>query len=192
MNNWISAPTRYLTDAEQRNNAKIIGKFFLAEGWTKNAIAGMLGNIEVESTVNPGLWQGREVPPDIYTTEKGYGLTQWTPARKYITWADENGLTYTAGDSQLARIKYERENGLQWSTDNILGYTWDDYVTSTESPETLARVFVWAYERPADPDIPLRQKNARYWYNFLSGVNGIPLWLLFKIKEANTIVKTAV
>lgn len=178
MNDWIYKETAYLTEAEQQHNAKFIQNFFTAQGWTREAIAGMLGNMQVESTINPGLWQGREVPADIYTTEKGYGLTQWTPANKYITWADANMLDYKNGDNQMARIQYERENNLQWSTDNILNYTWDDYVSSHESPETLARVFVWAYERPENPDIPLRQKYARNWYNFFKRP---PIWLLFKL-----------
>ena len=178
MNDWIYKETAYLTESEQQHNARFIQKFFTAQGWTRESIAGMLGNMQVESTINPGLWQGRAVPPDIYTTEKGYGLTQWTPANKYITWADANMLDYKDGDNQMARIQYERENNLQWSTDNILNYTWDDYVNSHESPETLARVFVWAYERPEDPDIPLRQSCARYWYNFFKRP---PIWLLFKL-----------
>ena len=178
MNDWIYKETAYLTESEQQHNARFIQNFFTSQGWTREAIAGMLGNMQVESTINPGLWQGREVPADIYTTEKGYGLTQWTPANKYITWADANMLDYKNGDNQMARIQYERENNLQWSTDNILHYSWDDYVVSHESPETLARVFVWAYERPSDPDIPLRQANARYWYNFFKRP---PIWLLFKL-----------
>lgn len=178
MNEWIYKETAYLNRAEQQHNATFIHEYFTMQGWTQEAIAGMLGNIQVESTINPGLWQGRTVPDDIYTTEKGYGLTQWTPARKYITWADANSLDYKNGDNQMARIQFERENNLQWSTDNILSYTWDDYVSSHESPETLARVFVWAYERPENPDIPLRQANARYWYNFF---NRLPIWLLFKL-----------
>lgn len=178
MNDWIYKETAYLNSTEQKHNAKFIQKFFTEQGWTREAIAGMLGNMQVESTINPGLWQGREIPADIYTTEKGYGLTQWTPANKYITWADANMLDYKNGDNQMTRIQYERENNLQWSTDNILNYTWDDYVNSHESPEILARVFVWAYERPDDPDIPLRQQCARYWYNFFKHP---PIWLLFKL-----------
>ena len=178
MNDWIYKETSYLNTAEQKHNARFIQDYFTLQGWTREAIAGMLGNMQVESTINPGLWQGRVVPADIYTTEKGYGLTQWTPANKYITWADANMLDYKNGDNQMARIQYERENNLQWSTDNILHYTWDDYVNSHERPEILARVFVWAYERPDDPDVPLRQQCARYWYNFFKHP---PIWLLFKL-----------
>ena len=184
MSDWVSYPTSYLGMKSMRKNARIFKDFFTEKGWTLNAIAGALGNIQTESTINPGLWQGRTIPDDPLTTDKGYGLTQWTPARKLINWANENSLDYTDGDTQVQRIYYEQINNLQWSTDNILHYTWNDYVNSTESPETLARVFVWAYERPSDPDIPLRQAQARYWYNFLLH-GAIPIWLLFKIKEMN-------
>lgn len=185
MPDWVYIDNSYLSLTNMKINAAIVWEFFVRQhGWTPNAVAGMLGNIQVESTISPRLWQGRSTPEDIYTTEKGFGLTQWTPARKLINWADERGFDYRDGNTQLQRILYERQNGLQWSTENILHVDWDGFVTSTESPETLARVFVWAYERPADPDIELRQNNARFWYNFLSLP---PLWLLFKLKEANTI-----
>ena len=61
------------------------------------------------------------------------------------------------------------QNNKQWSLDNILHYTWNDYVTSTESPETLARVFLWAYERPGDPDVTQRQANARWCFDNIHG-----------------------
>ena len=182
MSDWIYRDNEYLTVPEMRNNAKIFSQFFVERGWTKNAIAAMLGNIEVESTINPHLWQGRETPPDPLATNNGYGLTQWTPARKLIDWATIEDLDYTDGYTQMQRILYEHDNNLQWSTDNILNMTWQQFSISTESPETLARVFVWAYEQPADPDIPLRQSNARKWYNFLSLP---PVWLLFKMSEVN-------
>lgn len=169
---WISAPTRYLTLPEMANNAKIIYQFFKNQvgsvGWTLNAIAGMLGNMQTESYINPGLWQGREIPSDIYTTKQGYGLVQWTPANKYITWADEMGFPYDWGETQCMRIHYESQFNLQWSTNNILNMTWDEYITSTESPEILARVWLWAYERPDDPVIADRQKQARFWFEYLA------------------------
>lgn len=181
MSDWVYIDNTYLGLSNMKINASIFWSFFVnGQGWSKNAVAAMLGNIQVESTISPRLWQGREYPADPYTTDKGYGLTQWTPARKLITWCDETGLDYRNGDAQLQRILYEQQNGLQWSTENILNMTWDDFIVSEESPEILARVFVWAYERPENPDILLRQKNARFWYNFLSHP---PIWLLFKIKE---------
>lgn len=43
--------------AEQINNANIIRSFFISKGWTINAICGMLGCMQGESTVNPAFIQ---------------------------------------------------------------------------------------------------------------------------------------
>lgn len=180
---WIAIDNTYLNKTQMLNNAVIIRDFFIEQGWTLNAICGMLGNMESESKMNPYLWQGRSIPDDIYTSSKGFGLTQWTPGSKLINWADEQGLPYKDGYTQLQRIVYESQNNLQWSTHNILNMTWDEYIISEESPETLARVFVWAYERPSDPDVELRQEQAAYWYSRLLSYNplqrkGMPVWMM--------------
>ena len=138
--------------------------------------------METESTINPGLWQGREIPSDPLTTDKGFGLTQWTPASKLINWANESGLDYTSGFVQMARINFESLNNLQWSTNNLFNYTWEQFIHSTESPEDLAQVFVWAYERPENPDIEKRRRDARKWFEFFKRIR-IPIWLLFKIRN---------
>lgn len=49
---WSGTPS-----AEQYSNANIIRSFFLNEGWTLNAICGMLGCMQGESTVNPAYIQ---------------------------------------------------------------------------------------------------------------------------------------
>lgn len=182
LSEFISKNTAYLTQAEMQKNVRIIYTYFSALGWTDNAIAGMIGNMETESTINPGLWQGREIPSDPLTTDKGFGLTQWTPANKLINWANESGLDYTSGFVQMQRINFESLNNLQWSTENLFDYTWEQYIHSTESPEDLAQVFVWAYERPENPDIDKRRRDARKWFEFFKRIR-IPIWLLFKLRN---------
>ena len=156
----------------QKHNMVKIYNYFSALGWTLNAIAGMIGNMMVESGCNPGCLQyttpSWDDPSSILTTSGGIGLTQWTPARKYYTWATDNNLDPKDGDTQCARIKYESENNLQWSMNNYGNHTWDDFIHSTETPEILARVFVWAYERPSNPNVAQRQRNARWVYDYLS------------------------
>lgn len=45
----------------------------------------MLGNMQQESGINPGIW---EVLPNA---NFGYGLVQWTPAiDKFFSWAAKN------------------------------------------------------------------------------------------------------
>lgn len=49
---WSGTPS-----AEQLSNANIIRSFFLNEGWSINAICGMIGCMQGESTVNPAFIQ---------------------------------------------------------------------------------------------------------------------------------------
>ena len=48
---------KYLTQKEMQENVNEIYTYLNGKGWTTNAIAGLLGNIQRESTINPGLWQ---------------------------------------------------------------------------------------------------------------------------------------
>lgn len=182
MSDWINPATSYLTLEQMAHNVNLLLPYFRNDGWTDNAIAGMLGNMQTESKINPGLWQGRSIPSDWSTTSKGYGFTQWTPAHKLIDWCIETypGQDWTGnGDMQCNRIIYERHNNLQWSMNNYGNHTWDQFATSTETPEILARVFLWAYERPAAPVLEQRQTQARYWYDYITGVEPSPIPIPF-------------
>lgn len=165
-------------------NMNNVYDYFINLGWTPNAIAGMLGNMMVESTVNPWRFQNGTVswdnPSDILTDDGGMGLTQWTPCRKYYSWAVAEDLDPKSGTSMCDRIKYEYDHNLQWSMDNYGQHTWNDFITSTESPEILARVFLWAYERPLNPDLSQRQANARWCFENIRGQKLRPAmtWML--------------
>ena len=161
----------YDPEQVQIYNMQKVLRYFLALGWTRNSICGMLGNMMVESTVNPWLFQHSSLdwsdPAAILADTGGMGLTQWTPCSKYYQWAIDSNLDPESGNTMCDRIYYEYQNNLQWSLDNYGNHTWEDFVTSTESPEILARVFLWAYERPADPDLSQRQANARWCFDNL-------------------------
>ena len=161
----------YDPEQVQIDNMRKVLQYFLAKGWTRNSICGMLGNMMVESTVNPWLFQHNSLdwsdPAAILADSGGMGLTQWTPCRKYYQWAVDSNLDPESGNTMCDRIYYEYQNNLQWSLDNYGQHTWEDFVTSTETPEILARVFLWAYERPADPDLAQRQANARWCFDNL-------------------------
>lgn len=86
---------KYLTQGEMESNAKEIYIYLSDKGWTINAISGLLGNMQRESTINPGLWQS--LKEGNYSG--GYGLVQWTPATKYTNWAKANG--YDIGDGTV-------------------------------------------------------------------------------------------
>lgn len=161
---------RYLSQSEMENNAKYIWWWFSKRGWTLNACAAMLGNMQAESTINPGIWQNL----DEGNTALGFGLVQWTPATKLINWAAEYGHTYTEMDTQLLRINYEAASGIQWLQTTAYPITFNDFVHSTASVGYLARAFLLNYERPADQSETVQEYRvtlAEYWYTFLSNVN---------------------
>lgn len=118
---WSGTPSN-----EQTSNANIIRSFFLNEGWTLNAICGMLGCMQGESTINPAYIEGtnryrlpnnassltdvpNHVMMDFYMehygdTRKGYaiGLVQWDG------YSDRNGI------NGQKLVNYATDNNIEW------------------------------------------------------------------------------
>ncbi len=161
----VICSNEYLSEAEKQINASYIASYLMGYGWTLNAVSGILGNIERESTVNPGLWQSL----DEGNMSGGFGLVQWTPASNLISWCQNNGLNYLDIDSQLRRILYELDNGLQYYATDSYPESFEEFTKSTKSPEYLASAFLHNYERAGVSVEAERQQNARKWYNFLNG-----------------------
>lgn len=137
--------------------------------WTSpEAMAAMLGNMQQESTVNPGLWQDRRQG----NMQGGYGLVQWTPATKYLNWCVEQKIEPAYMDSALKRIMYEMDNELQWIPlrlyDNI---TFKGFAKNVEnySLDTLVRCFCRCYERAGVEAMENRTAYANIIYEFLEG-----------------------
>lgn len=180
--NWTNGPAmQSLTQEQRQQNAREIWGYFQQRGWTLESVSGMLGNMQIESGINPGQWE-EQYP--IYGAG-GFGLVQWTPWSNFSDWAGADWETnYT---KQLDRIKYELDNGLQWipvAADNYM--TFQQFTQSTDDPGDLAMAFERGYER-GTPMESERRAAAAYWYDYLGGVgpitHHIPIWLLFKLKE---------
>lgn len=169
------------TVADQERNAREIWGYFQNQGWTLESVSGMLGNMEIESHINPAQWE--EAYP-IYGAG-GFGLVQWTPWTNYTEWAGSGWETNY--QRQLERIQYELDNGLQWipvAQDGNM--TFQQYTQSTQTPGDLAMIFERGYER-GTPLESQRRAAAQKWYEYLGGVGpiggNIPIWLLFKLKR---------
>lgn len=159
---WISG-NRFLSMDEMKNNAILIRDRLLQDGWSITAICGILGNMQSESSINPGIWEGLNEG----NLQGGYGLVQWTPATKYINWA---GANYQDGYRQLERINFEVDNNLQWIATTEYPLSFADFKISTDTPYTLAMAFLRNYERPFNPNQPIRGEQANFWYEYLMGV----------------------
>ena len=163
-----------LTVAQMQANAQYIYSALTAEGWTQESIAAILGNMEVESSINPGRWQNDSVGATLL----GYGLVQWTPSTKYTDWCTMyNRSDPSEMDNALARIIYELENGLQWIATSAHNMSFAEFTKSTAAPATLAAAFILNYERPADQSTSAqayRGSLAEKWYTYLTGQDPTP------------------
>lgn len=163
--NTLYCSNSYLSISQMTTNAQYILNYLRDRGWTKNAVCGMLGNMQTESTINPGIWQSLKEN----NMSGGFGLVQWTPATKYIDWANQNNLTVANMDSQLQRILYEVANGIQFYATSSYNMSFSQFTKSTESAYYLACVFLHNYERPANASQDeTRGNQAAKWYNTLS------------------------
>lgn len=167
---WIKG-NRYLTESEMQNNALIIKDYLINRNWSINAIAGMLGNMESESTINPGIWQGLI---EGSGGGGGYGLVQWTPYTNFTDWADSNGYAWDDGNAQLIWIDSVTSSFGQWIPTSNYNFSFETFKTSSESPEYLASAFLKNFERAGVEVEEERRTQARKWYEYInSGSGGI-------------------
>ena len=112
--------------ADQENNANIIRSFFLNEGWTLEAICGMLGCMQGESTINPAFIQATnrsrlpnaaasltDVPNSVMQNfyREYYGDTRRAYAIGLIQW---DGYSDRNGTPQQKLVAYAIENNANW------------------------------------------------------------------------------
>lgn len=153
----------YLSESKMQGNALEVYKYFSSKGWTLNAIGGILGNMEKESNINPGLWQS--LKEGNYSG--GFGLVQWTPATNYTDWANANGYSITDPNGQLYWIDALSASTGQWISTSAYSMTWNQFKSSSESPEYLASAFLKNFERAGVEVESERRSCARKWYEYL-------------------------
>ena len=187
MSNWVVNENGAIGSEGMSNNSDIIKDYFYDNGWTMNAIAAIVGNMQVESGINPGRWEN----DDIGNLSAGFGLVQWTPATKLRDWIDSEygSEDYTNGDYQLERIIYELNNGLQYSPSKGFNETFSEWTISNKNPGYLAAAFLCNYERAANTGWGAQISRARIaekWYQTFTGENPgkwIPPGLICAMKK---------
>lgn len=180
---WVSS-NAYLGETDMQNNAYVFYSIMANKGYTLNAISGMLGNMQRESTINPGIWQNL----DEGNYSLGFGLVQWTPATNYTNWATVNGYEIGDGDGQCVWLDTMTVSSGQWIVTSDYNMSWDEFKVSTKSPEYLASAFLKNFERAGAAYEEERRANARKWYNYLKNMTPflptpdtpkrkMPLWM---------------
>lgn len=156
---WVIPSTnRALTTSEMQNNAKCFyGYMNKVHGWSLNACAGVLGNCQVESSINPNRHE--------IGGGSGFGLVQWTPGSKCTNYLNSRGASLSDyGNMECDLIA----TGSGWYSTNTYPITWSNFIHSSQSANYLALAFLANFERPANSNQPIRGTYATNWYNYLS------------------------
>lgn len=188
---WITGgDSEYFIDmaANAENNAFMVWAFFTEKGWSDKAIAALLGNMSVESTLNPAL---HERPTSEAVGHNGRGLVQWTSAS-----GDSQNPLYTVmqavfgtknnwrnGNNQCECLYAEHQQSnyaqgrpdaknwgieRQWYNTTLYPVTFYDWAhDQTHSITYLVQVLMANYLRPGSMTASLarRVKNADYYYS---------------------------
>ena len=112
--------------------------FFTSRGFTREAAAGIVGNLLAESGINPKSEQ--------YGGGPGRGIAQWSVDERwqtYLKFAKNRGLEPTDLDAQLRFIIHEMPSQMGESAKTIK--------TMTDS-NAAAKLFMDKYERPGTPN----------------------------------------
>jgi peptidoglycan hydrolase-like protein with peptidoglycan-binding domain len=170
----------------RRANATYIYNNLRGQGYNKAAACAVLGNMQRESGIDPGVWENTN------PSNRGFGLIQWSSTRLpglmthlVASYGQTSVLAWGANllvannpksmmDGQLSYYHNEFNSGNHWgakpgySGPVMTSYT--QFKTSTLSTGDLARVFDGYFERSNDSASTVTTYRVAYaneWYNYL-------------------------
>lgn len=165
-----------LSDEQIKNNAEYIYLMLRKEGWSKESICGVLGNIEEEGNFNPGVWE------EYNDMLSGYGILQFTAYKgknEFFEYIKKKGYMDSLDYNKLIEenpkqmMDYQLDffltsNG--WINTSVNGYTlsFEEYKNSKLDPKELALIFEASYERSSDTEEEKKERAiaAENWYGY--------------------------
>lgn len=194
-------PSEYgwsLYGPEQTQNAQEIAQYLVNNGVNQDSAYAILGNMTVESFLNPGIWQYHS---GVWVSANSFGLAQWDPSTKYSDYLTQQGLTVNQENMENGyyQLDFLLQDSAQWSTSHVdmnTGWsndyqvyvpiypTMQDFFTDTQasvSAKTLAWMVYW--ERPSyDPNINHMTDRIDYATHWSGSISVFALiWLLAKV-----------
>lgn len=162
-------------------NAAEIARTLSASGFSDAAIAGILGNFQHESGLNPCIWNGgavstvdKNITCGNFVIDKGpgslgdggYGIAQWTNARKIPLWkfAKKRDTSVSDLTTQILFMMKELKSGFPCDTGHYSSYTVSSF-KKIQSPELAANVWLSKFEGIWDGTDGTRSANAISFYN---------------------------
>ena len=160
------------------NTAEKVWNFFTSNGYSPEATAGIMGNFQQESGMNPASIQGNGKGPAA-------GIAQWenynTKSSRWKNlsdYAEKNGYKWTDLEPQLEFVHKELQNlGAFWKYQpnmdkaGTTATTYEDWKKSTDI-DAATRQFEGAFERAGKPMMDNRLSAAKKYYGLYNGKTG--------------------
>lgn len=173
---WLYSVTDSVPWLNSKNTQQIITNTwafyeYFKEKMTKEAMAGVLGNMRRESYLNPGQQElGKSG-----NVQYGYGLIQWTPSTSltsYVTgsWYDGNvqcGLIEREGNLDASL------GGARWIKTAEYSYTWQEFCQLTDVAEAT-KAYLFERERAGVSALEQRLAYANEEYEILGDTPPTP------------------
>ena len=196
---WQAKPSGPYSMGSTENNANTdeVWAILNSYGYTEEAAAGVLGNIQAESGNNPWRWQS-----DTVNTSAGYGMFQFTPASGYLSLSgtmpnmstsqattgsspDDGGRqVYAYASNELHKwvssawrpywdrntyaTLYSKRNAWLTQFGNGSRITMSQFAQVTDV-EAATFFHLACFEGPATPNLATRYTYAQQFYNYISG-----------------------
>ena len=192
---WVTrvsdnASNANLNGTERANNAMCVYSALHSLGWSDVAIAGALGNMETESTLNPGACEyGRGVPGTSLKYPGGLGLIQWTDYPAYagvnvnpVLWyAAQVNKKWSNGTFQCQMLNKADDasvtacgmgDGPRWGWQTSSSYpsiSFSSYKSYTGSASTAAEYWYYDMEMHSTyaASLPQRKQQAQTWLTYI-------------------------
>lgn len=163
---WIKG-NFYTNKGQRENNAWIVKNWLDVHdpGWSTQALGAFLGNLEQESGINPGIWEG------LHVGKGGWGLVQWTPFTNFTKWAQAKGYAYDSGNAQMEWIRDRTVPTGQWIPTKAYPISFQEFKHSTEDVEWLGMAWCKNFERGVVGD---RIQYCTYWYDYFDAETNNP------------------
>lgn len=169
--------TQYGT--EMTENARIIYTTLLSNGWSHNAICALLGNIQLESSINPGVIQGFV---QVGSPTDGYGLIQWTNTsattiyeNTLIAWVHDTYGDYDWEDGDRQVVFIDTDDASGWIPTSTYPLSYSEFKVSTESISYLTRAYFHNRERGTWSSYRITYAN--HWNEYFGGATTLSVTL---------------
>lgn len=122
----------------------------------------MLGNVQRESTLNPGL-------KETVSVSSGWGLIQWTPSSNLTDYANAQGKDWKDGKLQCQLINAEVLEGYggQWIPTKVILIV--VRISQLTDVEEAVKAYCFERERAGVVALDERIQYGKNWYEYLSG-----------------------